>query len=97
MQNLARMFLKKTYRILQNASITAFTVSELLKENHPSPPRLGLNNGITVAILQSFGNYPLEQERFAKYNIGKDKTLVQFFSIDVNNLLGPDDWLFENI
>ena len=31
--NLARMPLMKCYRMLQNARVTAFTASELLKEN----------------------------------------------------------------
>ena len=50
--NLARMSLIKSYWILQNARVTAFTISELLRENQKggwkggitsSPPRLGLN------------------------------------------------------
>ena len=32
--NLARMFLMKCYGMLQNARVTAFTVSELLKEKY---------------------------------------------------------------
>ena len=39
--NLARMFLMKCYWMLQNARVTAFTVSELLRENQqglPPPP-----------------------------------------------------------
>ena len=50
-QNLARMFLIKCYWMLQNARVTAFTISELLRENQQGregegtklpPPRLGL-------------------------------------------------------
>ena len=50
--NLARMSLIKCYWMLQNSSVTAFTVFELLRENQlggvklllpPPPPRLGLN------------------------------------------------------
>ena len=43
--NLARMFLVKCYRTLQNVRVTSFTISELLKENqqgwggdYPLPP-----------------------------------------------------------
>ena len=50
--NLARMSLINCYSILQNARVTAFTVSELLRETQqvgkitppPPPPRLGLNH-----------------------------------------------------
>ena len=49
--NLARMSLLKCYWMLQNARVTAFTISELLRENQqgvklpPSPPpRLGLRS-----------------------------------------------------
>ena len=31
--SLARMFLMKTYHMLENARVTAFTVSELFREN----------------------------------------------------------------
>ena len=54
--NLARTFLIKCYGMLQNAKITAFTASELFRENQLAggggeegkftplpPPRLGLN------------------------------------------------------
>ena len=34
-------------------------------------------------------------ERFTKYDIGKDKTSVQFFSIGVGKLLGPAESLLE--
>ena len=49
--------------MLQNARVTAFTVSEFLRENqlgergvklHP-PPRLGLNTGTTNETFQQFG------------------------------------------
>ena len=58
--NLARMFLTKRFCMLQNARVTAFTASELLRKNlqgggggggggkitsTPYPPRLGLNQG----------------------------------------------------
>ena len=33
MPNFARMSLIKSYQMLQNASVTAFTISELLREN----------------------------------------------------------------
>ena len=52
-----------------------------------------LNNGITFAILQRFGNSPVVKERFTKYDIGKDKTSAQFFSIGVGKLLGSVDLL----
>ena len=42
--NLARVFLMKCYWMLQNAKVTAFTVSKLLSKNE-IPPRLGLNLG----------------------------------------------------
>ena len=54
-----------------------------------------LNNGITFAILQRFGNSPVVKERFTKYDIGKDKASAQFFSIGVGKLLGPADLLLE--
>ena len=54
-----------------------------------------LNNGILFAILQRFGNSPVVKERFTKYDIGKDKTSAQFFSIGVGKLLGPADLLLE--
>ena len=46
--NLARMSLIECYWMLQNSRVTAFTVSELLRENQlggkitPTPPKLGL-------------------------------------------------------
>ena len=56
--NLARMSLIKCYRILQNTRVTAFTVSELLKENQHrgkiTPPRVGLNNFYLQVILKGF-------------------------------------------
>ena len=54
--NLARISLTKFYWMLQNARITAFTVSELLKENQQggkiTPPslRLGLKNGAELKL-----------------------------------------------
>ena len=49
--NLVRMSLIKCYCMLQNIRVTAFTVSELLRENQkwgvklpPPPPRLGLKH-----------------------------------------------------
>ena len=54
-----------------------------------------LNNGITFAILQRFGNYLVVKERFTKYDIGKDKTSAQFFSTGVGKLLGLADLLLE--
>ena len=50
MPNVARMPLIKCYRMLQNARVTVFTVSELIRENQqlgvgnftpPPQPRLG--------------------------------------------------------
>ena len=46
--------------MLQNARVTAFTVSELLKENQqgvklpPPPPRLGLRNKFEPTLFISF-------------------------------------------
>ena len=57
--NLARMFLIKCYWMLQNSIVTAFTISELLKENqqegkttHPHPGRLGLR------VFPKFPKFP---------------------------------------
>ena len=53
--NLARASLIKCYEMLQNARVTAFTVSELLREyqqdnlsnfTFPPPPKLGLSHGL---------------------------------------------------
>ena len=53
--NLARASLIKCYELLQNARVTVFTVSELLREyqqdnlsnfTFPPPPKLGLSHGI---------------------------------------------------
>ena len=50
--NLARMYLIKCYWMLQNARVTTFTASELLRENQqgvklpPTPPRLGLKKSM---------------------------------------------------
>ena len=52
--NLAPMTLIKFYWMLQNARVTVFTVSELLRENqqkgniNPHPPRLGVMSGFSV-------------------------------------------------
>ena len=50
--NLVGMFLMKCYWMLQNARVTAFSISELLRENQqrgiPSP-RLGLNKSLFVS------------------------------------------------
>ena len=50
---------------------------------------------MAFAILQRFGNSLVVKERFTKYDIGKDKTSAQFFSIGVGKLLGPADLLLE--
>ena len=50
-----------------------------------------LNNSITFAILQGFGNSPVVKKRFTKYDIRKGKTSTQFSSIGVGKLLGPHD------
>ena len=65
--NLASMSLMNCYQILQNAKVTAFTVSELLMENQqevklpPSPthmhtPRLGLKYSVPKNIPIAFHN-----------------------------------------
>ena len=54
--NLARMFLMKCYWMLQNAKVTDFIVSQLLRKNQhgggckipPVSPRLGLNETETL-------------------------------------------------
>ena len=46
-------------------------------------------------ILQRFGNLLIVKERFTKYDIEKDKTSGQFFSIGAGKLLGPADLLLE--
>ena len=65
--NLARLSLMKCYWIQQDARVTAFTVSELLRENHqegwgggervklplPSPPRLELNLWMHIILPES--------------------------------------------
>ena len=64
--NLARLSLMKCYWIQQDARVTAFTVSELLRENHqegwggggvklplPSPPRLELNWWMHIILPES--------------------------------------------
>ena len=45
--------------------------------------------------MQGYENYLVVKERFTKYDIGKDKTSAQFFSIGVDKLLGPDELLLE--
>ena len=59
--NIARTSLIKCYWMLQNGSVTAFTVSELLRKTNsggkitPSPPRLGLRPEVRKKMfLQSF-------------------------------------------
>ena len=64
--NLARMFLMKCYWMLKNARVTAFTVSELLRENQqagmggagvkssPPSPRLGLSRSVTSEATREF-------------------------------------------
>ena len=54
-----------------------------------------MNNGITFAILQRFGNSTVVNVRFTKYDFGKDKTTTQFFSIGLGKLLGPHDLFLE--
>ena len=64
--NLAQLSPMKCYWILQDARVTAFTVSELLRENHqegwggggvklplPSPPRLELNWWMHIILPES--------------------------------------------
>ena len=66
--NLARAFLIRCYWMLQNASVTAFTVSELLKENqqeggggglhiHPLPTEIRVNNYSKKLFLSNHQNY----------------------------------------
>ena len=57
---------------------------------------LFLNNGITFASLQRFGNSLVVKERFTKWDIGKGRTSAQFFSIGVGKLLEPADLLLKN-
>ena len=57
---------------------------------------LFLNNGIIFASLQRFGNSLVVKERFTKYDIGKDRTSAQFFSIGVGKLLGTAYLLLKN-
>ena len=54
--NLARMSQMKSYWMLQHARVSAFTVSELLRENQQGglpPPRLGLRN-LKLLLLSFF-------------------------------------------
>ena len=61
--NLVRFSLIKCYLILQNARVTAFTVTELLRENqqggggvklpYPHPPRLGLKKTTGKLIMKN--------------------------------------------
>ena len=58
------MSLVKCYWMLQNARVTAFTVSELLRENHQGagitlPPRLGLNISLTWKLFVWVENFTL--------------------------------------
>ena len=57
---------------------------------------LFLNNGIIFASLQRFWNSLVVKERFTKYDIGKDRTSAQFFSIGVGKLLWPAYLLLKN-
>ena len=56
--NLPQMFPIKCYKMLQNTIVTAFTASELLRENQqrevkfPPPPRLGLKTKYLVLLTQ---------------------------------------------
>ena len=60
--NLAQMSLINCYSILQNARVTAFTVSELLRETQqvgkitppPPPPRLGLKSFVSFKFTLSW-------------------------------------------
>ena len=63
-----------------------------LEQSRESP---FLNNSITFAILPRFGNSRVVKERFTKYDIWKEKTSAQFFSIGVGKLLGQTDLLLE--
>ena len=60
-------------------------------EQSRGPPFL--NNSITFAILQSFGNYLGVKERFTKMILGKRS--AEFFTIGVGKLLWLDDLLLE--
>ena len=62
--NLARMSLIECYWMLQNSTVAAFTVFELIRENQlggkitpppppPQPPRLGLRGSYTAYVLES--------------------------------------------
>ena len=61
--NLVRFSLIKCYLMLQNARVTAFTVTELLRENqqggggvklpYPHPPRLGLKKTTWKLIMKN--------------------------------------------
>ena len=57
--NLARTFLIKSYRMLQNARVIAFTVSELLRENRQEVkfphPHLPTRIRLTVAVPRGGG------------------------------------------
>ena len=63
--NLQQVSLIECYWMLQNSRVTAFTVSELLRENQlgrvklppsPSPPRLGLSNFLTENLNEICGD-----------------------------------------
>ena len=66
--NMARTSLIKCYWMMQNARVTAFTISELLRENQqrgvggkitPLPPRLGLSSIYGVTVMQANSDHAL--------------------------------------
>ena len=92
------IFLKKRVKTLVNIfsnnllNVESQDIGLKLKQSRGSSFS---NNGIIFAILQRFENSPIMKERFTKYDIEKDKTSGQFFSIGVGKLLRPADLLLE--